>query len=101
MLRILKCKIPTFGSITEYISTAIPSNVRNAGRIQANLATGINKLTGTLQGLNKGFLDNVEQITKVFTRNNELIKSYGITEDAAQDMGFAIDKLSIDLRFWS
>ena len=65
----------------------------------ANLATGINKLTGTLQGLNKGFLDNVEQITKVFARNNELIKSYGITEDAAQDMGFAIDKLSIDLNF--
>jgi hypothetical protein len=65
----------------------------------ANLATGINKLTGTLQGLNKGFLDNVEQITKIFARNNELIKSYGITEDAAQDMGFAIDKLSIDLNF--
>jgi hypothetical protein len=65
----------------------------------ANLATGINKLTGTLQGLNKGFLDNVEQITKVFARNNELIKSYGITEDAAQDMGFAIDTLSIDLNF--
>lgn len=65
----------------------------------ANLATGINKLTGTLQGLNKGFLDNVEQITKVFARNNELIKSYGITEDAAQDMGFAIDNLSIDLNF--
>lgn len=64
-----------------------------------NLATGINKLSGTLQGLNKGFLDNVEQITKVFARNNELIKSYGITEDAAQDMGFAIDKLSIDLNF--
>jgi hypothetical protein len=64
-----------------------------------NLATGINKLSGTLQGLNKGFLDNVEQITKVFARNNELIKSYGITEDAAQDMGFAIDKLSIELNF--
>ena len=65
----------------------------------ANLATGINKLTGTLQGLNKGFLDNVEQITKVFARNNELIKSYGITEDAAQDMGFAIDVLSTELNF--
>ena len=65
----------------------------------ANLATGINKLTGTLQGLNKGFLDNVEQITKVFARNNELIKSYGITEAAAQDMGFAIDVLSTELDF--
>jgi hypothetical protein len=86
------------GSINE-IFNAQAKAMLDMQTTQGSLATGINKLTGTLQGLNKGFLDNVEQITKVFARNNELIKSYGITEDAAQDMGFAIDKLSIDLNF--
>lgn len=87
-----------FGSITDIFKQQSQAMLAMQEQ-QANLATGINKLTGTLQGLNKGFLDNVEQITKVFARNNELIKSYGITENAAQDMGFAIDVLSANLNF--
>lgn len=66
---------------------------------QSNVATGINKLNATVQGLNKAFADNVDQITKVFQRNNELQKTYGLTEAAAQDYGFQLDVLSVNLNY--
>ena len=67
--------------------------------VQTSAATGINKLAGNVQVLNKAFADNVEQIIKIFQRNNELQKTYGLTEKAAQDYGFQLDTLSIKLNY--
>lgn len=67
--------------------------------VQTSAATGINKLAGNVQVLNKAFADNVEQIIKIFQRNNELQKTYGLTEKAAQDYGFQLDTLSIELNY--
>ena len=64
-----------------------------------NLAAGFNKTQAQLQILNKGFLDNIDAITKVYQRNDQLSKSYGLTGDQAQDYGYQIDALSVSMGF--
>lgn len=64
-----------------------------------NLAAGFNKTQAQLQILNKGFLDNIDAITKMYQRNDQLSKSYGLTGDQAQDYGYQIDALSVKMGF--
>ena len=64
-----------------------------------NLAAGLNKTQAQLQILNKGFLDNIDVITKMYQRNDELSKSFGLTAAKAQDYGYQIDELSVSMGF--
>ena len=64
-----------------------------------DLAAGLNKTQAQLQILNKGFLDNIDVITKMYQRNDQLSKSFGLTAKNAQDYGYQIDELSVKMDF--
>ena len=85
-------------------SIAEPFRIATGAMLDLQTATNANlvgteKLIGSIQRLNKGFLENIDSITKLFQRNNELIKTYGITEKAAQDFGYELDELSSSTGF--
>ena len=79
------------------------ADIRNAmfsvSNATTDLAAGFNKTQAQLQILNKGFLDNIDAITKVYQRNDQLSKSYGLTGLKAQDYGYQIDELSVSMGF--
>jgi hypothetical protein len=60
----------------------------------AATVTGINKLMGISQQFSKILTDQAEQITKLFQRNYELGKSFGLSAKATQKYGFEMDKLA-------
>lgn len=84
-------------------ATGVFAGIRNAmtsvSDANTQLAAGINKTQAQLQILNKGFLDNIDAITKVYQRNDQLSKSYGLTAKNAQDYGYQIDELSVSMGF--
>jgi hypothetical protein len=84
-------------------TTGVFADIRNAMSSlkdeNTNLAAGFNKTQAQLQILNKGFLDNIDAITKMYQRNDQLSKSYGLTGDQAQDYGYQIDELSVKMGF--
>ena len=63
------------------------------------LAAGINKTQAQLQILNKGFAENIDAITKIYQRNDQLSKSYGLTAEKAQAYGYDLDQLSSFMKF--
>jgi hypothetical protein len=80
-----------FGGIRQAMSSMADENT--------NLAAGINKTQAQLQALNTGYIAQIDLVTKIYQRNNELSKTYGITAKAAQEYGYSIDLLSVGLGF--
>jgi hypothetical protein len=84
-------------------AVSVFEQVRNAMTTVSNgatqLAAGINKTQAQLQILNKGFAENVDAITKIYQRNDQLSKSYGLTAEKAQAYGYELDQLSGKMKF--
>lgn len=61
---------------------------------EAAAVTGIQKLIGVYQELSKILTDQADQATKLFQRNNQLGKTFGLSATAAQKYGFHLDKIA-------
>lgn len=61
--------------------------------------TGVNKLMGIYQQFSKILADQVDQTTKLFQRNNQLAKTFGLTEKASQKYGFQLDQINEHLSY--
>lgn len=83
--------LSVFGDIRNAMTSVSDANTQ--------LALGLNKTQAQLQILNKGFLDNIDAITKVYQRNDQLSKTYGLTRAKAQDYGYQIDEISVTMGF--
>jgi hypothetical protein len=85
-------------SLTSVLDNVYDSlNNLQTGTVAA--VTGINKLVGVYQQFSKIITDQVEQTTKLFQRNNELGKSFGLTTKAAQKYGFQLDQIAGSLEY--
>jgi hypothetical protein len=61
--------------------------------------TGVQKLIGVYQQFSKIITDQTDQVTKLFQRNNELGKSFGLSTKAAQRYGFQLDQIAGSLEY--
>ena len=85
-------------SLTSVLSDVYDSlNQLQTGTVAS--VTGLQKLIGVYQQFSKIVTDQTDQITKLFQRNNELGKSFGLSTKAAQRYGFQLDQIAGSLEY--
>jgi hypothetical protein len=77
---------------------AITESVTGLKDSEAARATGLSKMIGFQQRVQKQVLDQIAATTKLEERNAGLNKAYGLTSKQAAAMGHQLDKLSKDLK---
>lgn len=79
------------------IYVQIEDQILSLGESNAKLANGIGKVIQVQQGLAKQYKDLSDDINALAQRNADLQKSYGLTIEAAGELGYELDSQAVRL----